>query len=179
MLLFLAMLFIACIPCWFPYNGAYWRFGMPIKVFFPKTGDPYVEADSPHEALALLKLGSNGHFVQPLRFARTETEEDNVAQFFLAINDNGRKSLLALLKHEKGVRGEQFSEETGIAAEKFGGIFGGASKIAKKYGLKIKHFVGSEMVVSGSERYRYFRPGKLLLENAEKLKQAAKEGTRG
>jgi hypothetical protein len=153
---------------------------MPIKVYFPKTGDPYVEADTPQEALSLLKLGSNGHAVQPARFPRLETataitSTDEVTQFFLTINENARKLLLVLLKHERGVRGEQFAEETGIGAEKMGGIFGGASKIAKNCGLKIKHFVGSEMIVSGNERYRYFRPGKLLLENADRLRQVAKD----
>ncbi len=150
---------------------------MRTKVFFPKEGDPYIEADSLQEALALVKLSSNGHSTQQMRFPRFETTSgDDVTQFFLTINENARKLLLALLKHEKGVRGEQFSDETGIASEKFGGIFGGASKIAKNYGLNIKKFVGSEMIVSGTDRYRYFKPGKLLLENADKLKQAAKEG---
>ena len=151
---------------------------MPIRVFFPKGGDPYMEADSPQDALALLKFSSNGHAAQPMRFPRPEfagSEDANVTQFFLTINGNARKLMLALLRHEKGVRGEQFSEETGVASEKFGGIFGGASKIAKKYSLRIQQFVRSEMIVKGSERYRFFRPGKLLLENADKLRQPAKE----
>ena len=152
----------------------------PIKVYFPKDGDPYIEASSLEDALALVKTISNGHAPQHLRFSRLETaptEGANVVQFFLTINENARKLLLALLKHENGVRGEQFSEETGVKSEKFGGIFGGASKIAKKYQLRIQQFVRSDMIVKGTDRYRFFRPGKLLLENADKLKQAAKEGT--
>jgi hypothetical protein len=151
---------------------------MRTKVFFPKEGDPYIEADSLEEALALVKLSSNGHSAQrPLRFPRLGTgSAGDVLQFFLDINDNARKLLLALIKHEKGIRGEQFTEETGVASEKFGGIFGGASKIAKKNGLKIEQFVHSEMIVKGSERYRFLRPGKLLLENADRLRQNAREG---
>lgn len=152
----------------------------PIKVYFPKDGDPYIEASSLEDALALVKTIFNGHAPQHLRFSRLETaptEGANVVQFFLTINENARKLLLALLKHENGVRGEQFSEETGVKSEKFGGIFGGASKIAKKYQLRIQQFVRSDMIVKGTDRYRFFRPGKLLLENADKLKQAAKEGT--
>ncbi len=150
----------------------------PIKVFFPKEGDPYIEASSLEDALALVKTASNGHVTQHLRFPRTESSpipEANVMNFFVSINENARKLLLTLLKHGNGVHGEEFSEETGVGSEKFGGIFGGASKIAKNYGLKIQQFVRSEMVVKGSDRYRFYRPGKLLLENAEKLKQAAKE----
>jgi hypothetical protein len=162
-----------------PIMGYILEVAMPIKVFFPKSGDPYIEAASLEDALDLVKQSSNGHGTQqPMRFPRLETSSDDVTQFFLTINENARKLLLALLKHDKGVRGEQFSDETGIASEKFGGIFGGASKIAKKYGLNIKKFVGSEMIVSGTDRYRYFKPGKLLLENAEKFRQAAKEGIR-
>ncbi len=151
----------------------------PIKVFFPKDGDPYIEASSLEDALALVKNGSNGHVAKHMRFPRVESSaipEANVINFFVSINENARKLLLALVRHEHGVRGEQFSDETGVRSEKFGGIFGGASKIAKKYGLKIQHFVRSDMVVKGTDRYRFFRPGKLLLENAEKLKQTAKDG---
>jgi hypothetical protein len=150
---------------------------MPIKVYFPKTGDPYVEADSPQDVVALLKLNANGHSAQqPMRFPRTqEVDEDlKVAQFFIEINENARKLLLALVKHEDGLRGDKFSEETGVVPEKFGGIFGGASKIAKKYGLRIRQFVVSEMKIKGTDRYRFFKPGKLLLENADDLRQAAK-----
>lgn len=107
---------------------------------------------------------------QQLRFPRLENSADDVSQFFLSINENARKLLLILLKHENGVRGDQFASETGVASEKFGGIFGGASKIAKKNGLKIKQFVVSEMIVKGTERYRFLKPGRLLLENAEKLR---------
>jgi hypothetical protein len=151
---------------------------MPIKVFFPKSGDPYVEADTLTDALALLKASSsNGHAQQPVRYARLGTgSAGDVMQFFLDINENARKLLLALVKHEKGIRGEQFTEETGVASEKFGGIFGGASKIAKKHGLKIGQFVHSEMIVKGSERYRFLRPGRLLLENADRLRQNPRDG---
>lgn len=152
---------------------------MPIKVYSPKSGDPYFEAGTPEEALDLLNLlksNSNGHVAQPARFPRLEGPSDDVMLFFLTINDNARKLLVALVKYEDGVRGDRFSDETGIAPDKFGGIFGGASKIAKNYGLKIKQFVISEMIVKGTDRYRFFRPGKLLLENTDKLRQAAKEG---
>lgn len=165
-------------------QGSFWYKGvglkeggfMPIKVYFPKDGDPYIEAGTPEDALALLKIGSNGRATQQMRFPRFDNPSDDVTQFFLTINENARKLLCALAKYESGVRGDKFSDETGIAPEKFGGIFGGASKIAKNYGLKIKQFVISEMVVKGTDRYRFFKPGKLLLENADKLKQAAKEG---
>jgi hypothetical protein len=148
---------------------------MPIKVFFPQKGDPYIETDSPQEALALMKLRSNGHETQqPLRFPREGTgSAGDVFEFLRTINQNAQKLLLALVKHEKGVRGEQFSEETGVASEKFGGILGGASKIAKKNGLKIEQFVHSEMIVKGTDRYRFLRPGKLLLENVDKLQGKA------
>jgi hypothetical protein len=152
---------------------------MPIKVFFDKD-KPYAEADTLEEAIALLKLGFNGapsrrgHAADSL--AAISGQTGGVYRFFLSINENARKILLALLKHEKGIRGEEFSEETGFPSEKFGGILGGASKIAKNNGLKIEHFVISNFVVEGTERYRFYKPGKLLLEYADKLKHVAMEG---
>jgi hypothetical protein len=152
---------------------------MAIRVVFPPNGTPYAEADTPEEAAALLRLNSNGHSPTKREWPKLDVEplpELRMSQFFLMVNDNARKLMLALVKHEKGVRGDEFAEETGIASEKVGGILGGASKIAKKFNLRFEQLVRSEMVVKGSDRYRFFRPCRLLLENADALKQAAKDG---
>lgn len=155
---------------------------MRYRVFL-REGGPYTETDDADAALDLMKLCSNGHRPRTLdlekdladrALSKIPDRELNVWNFFLLINDNARKLLLALLKHKNGIRGEQYSEETGFPADKLGGIFGGASKIAKGNALKIEYFVDSKMIVKGTERYRFFKPGKLLLEYADKLKEASK-----
>jgi len=149
---------------------------MAYRVYFDE-GKPYAVADTIEEVAALLKLRTNGHPARPVNSAAPLFErEDKVLEFFERINDNARKLLLALLKHEKGIKGEQFAEETRFASDKFGGIFGGASKIAKSLGLKIEQFVISDFVVKGSERYRFYKPGRMLLEHGDILRQAEKEG---
>jgi hypothetical protein len=153
---------------------------MKYKVFL-KEGGAYTETEDAQAAFELMKLCSNGHAPRTVdlknidrALSKIPDQDLNVWTFFMEINDNARKLLLTLLKHKSGIRGEEFSQESGFPAEKLGGIFGGASKIAKKFDLRIQQFVVSQQVIKGSERYRYFNPGKLLLEYAEKLKEAAK-----
>jgi len=140
---------------------------MPIKVF----PNGYAEADTAEEAAALLRLMS-----QPTVTAKTATvapvirnEDDAVTQFVSAINDNSRKFLAALSKHPNGVKAEQFGEETGFTTDKFGGILGGASKLAKKYNLDFGTFVVSEMRNEKSMRFRFLMPGPMLIKHALKL----------
>ena len=150
---------------------------MAYKVYFDEE-KPYAVADTIEEVAALLKLRSNGHSARPTSLGTATPlfeREDRVLHFFDEINDNARRLLVALLKHERGIRGERFAEETGLTSDKFGGIFGGASKIAKNLGLKIEQFVISDFVVKSSERYRFYKPGKLLLEYGDVLKKAEKE----
>lgn len=150
---------------------------MAIKVFFDGKR-PYAEADTIEEVAALLKIGSNGnsahHKQEAGLFSSPLSKESSVYDFFVQVNENARMLLTALFKHEKGIRGDEFSEEVGIKPEKFGGIFGGASKIAKKNGLKIEHFVVSEFIAKDSDRYRFYKPGKLLLQYGGDLRVTAK-----
>src|SRR5581483_5008336 len=141
---------------------------MPIKVYFPSG---YAEADTPEENASLLRL--MGAPVAPAKTTGTilapKNEEDAVTQFFAAINDNSRKFLAALARHMNGVRAEEFGEETGFTTDKFGGILGGASKLAKKYQLNFSQFVVSEMRNEKHMRFRFLRPGEMLVKHASKL----------
>jgi hypothetical protein len=154
---------------------------MPYRVYFPKDGTPYIETDSVEEAIALAQSRpeSSKKPMPTLNFApksgSSAQPENAVKLVFMAINENARKFLVVLAHHSEGIRGEQFSVETKIESEKFGGILGGLSKIAKNYGLKMRDFVDSKLVVKGSERYRFLRPTKLLIENQDKLRSVMKD----
>ena len=82
---------------------------MAIKVLWGPEG-PYAIAETPAEALELIKLGSNGLAPKPATdshnhaFSETvvstaATEKDRVEEFFSSINNRARKFLLALAKH--------------------------------------------------------------------------------
>ena len=154
---------------------------MSYRVIFGEDG-PYVIAETAEETARLLNILPRSKRRSSVSLPASnvvpmQTPQVAIGTFFLAINDNARKLMLTLLRHEKGVRADQFAEETGIGVEKMGGILGGASKLAKKNNLSFEDFVLSEMKPIKSERVRIFRPGKLLIESASKLKQTVKGET--
>lgn len=140
---------------------------MPIKVF----PNGYAETDTPEEAAALLRLMNQTATSQ--KPAGTvpviRNEDDAVTQFFAAINENARRFLGALSNHRNGVKADEFGEETGFTTDKFGGILGGASKLAAKYNLDFGKFVVSEMRHEKHMRYRFLLPGDMLLKHGAKL----------
>ena len=146
---------------------------MSIKVMFSENG-PFALVETPEEALALLRASSNGsgHLFTTSSAAVTS---DSITSFFSGINENARKFLQTLAKHPSGVKGEAFAAETGFNVETFGGILGGASKIAKNNRIAFKKMVISEMKTEGARRYRFLRPGPLLLQNCRELEKMALE----
>lgn len=147
---------------------------MPIKVMFSENG-PFALLETYEEALALLKANSNGSGQLNFKTNAPAVTLDSISSFFSAINDNARKFLKILAKYPDGMKGEAFAEETGFAVEKFGGILGGASKIAKKHGIAFKKMVISEMRTEGAQRYRFLRPGPLLVQHSRELEQMGTE----
>jgi hypothetical protein len=147
---------------------------MPIKVMFSENG-PFALVDTPEEALALLKANHNGTGQLAFRTATPAVTSDSISKFFSTINENAKKFLMILAKHPDGVKGETFAQETGFAVEKFGGILGGASKIAKNSGIAFKKMVISEMRTEGAHRYRFLRPGALLVQHSPELERTASE----
>jgi hypothetical protein len=143
---------------------------MPYKVFFKENG-PFALADTPEEAAALLRLGtvSGIEFIK-LKGTILPAEQERVRAFWLETNRNASKFLVHLLNHPEGITGDKFAEEIDLTAEKFGGVLGGASKIAKKHSLKFEDFVSSEMRTEGTRRYRWLCPGPLLLKYKEDFK---------
>jgi hypothetical protein len=129
---------------------------MPIKVYFDEG--VYAEAETPQEAIALIKLHKNGASPK----SPSGTEEERVRSFSYEINENAKKFLTTLLAYPSGVKGDEFGEATGFRPETFGGILGGASKIARKHALEVGLFVVSEMRHDESQRYRFLAPGVLL-----------------
>jgi hypothetical protein len=136
---------------------------MAYKVFFKEDG-PFTFVETLEEAAALMRLApSTGPSKLPLSGAIPMDEVERVKFFYKDINRNARSFLLNLVDHPKGITGEKFSEIIAMPVEKFGGVLGGASKMAKKHKLNFRTFVESEMRTSGTQRFRWLCPGKLLL----------------
>jgi hypothetical protein len=140
----------------------------PIKVFFKEDG-PFALVDTAEDAAKLLKLGATTTVALPVVGKSTLTETESIGEFWAGINKNAKTFLTHLLKYKDGVRGDKFSEEINLSVEKFGGVLGGASKIAKKYGIKFGKIVDSEMRIEGTQRYRWLCPGSLLLKYGPEL----------
>ena len=146
---------------------------MPVKVLWGPEG-PYAVADTPREALELIKLGSNGfsHAATTVNGTNTvserveavvKTEEQRCSDLFSGINERAQRLLAAIRNHKDGVNGDKLSEEIHEDSSAFGGILGGVSKIAAKNHLDFDTLVFSEMRVEGSKRFRFFRPETTLL----------------
>lgn len=143
---------------------------MPIKVFWGRDGIPYAEADTPKEALDLIKLGSNGHFrnAHPAEAAvtavlnadtiPTSSPDAGMSNLFSSINERAKRFLCALVAHVDGVDANDLSHEIQEPTEAFGGILGGISKNAKRLGLDMDDLIFSEMRFAGPRRYRFLQP---------------------
>ena len=144
---------------------------MPLRVFMHEGG-PFTEVENEEQAARLMRLFSNGHRQLTLNMPSVEaakTTEDSVKEFLSSLNQNAKRFLGALAKHSKGMEAEELSAETGQKTSVFGGILGGLSKNAEKFGLKPKAFVLSEMRFEGARRFRHFQPGSLLLKHSALL----------
>ena len=97
-------------------------------------------------------------------------EDQNVVRVFSALNENAKDFLAKLLAYKNGVTGDEFEQQSGIKSNTWGGKVGGLSKIAKGNGLKIEKFVISEFRTEGSRRYRFLKPGPLLVRYADRLR---------
>ena len=134
---------------------------MPIKVMWGSDG-PYAVADTPEEAMALLKLSRNG--AKPLASGHSsDPNVSNIVKLFRAVNENAVLFLACLSTHTDGVRGDTLCEETKITNDKLGGIMGGISKLAKKFYVPVSEILISMQKIDGTERVRYFKPGVGLL----------------
>jgi hypothetical protein len=142
---------------------------MPLKIFY-EGSEPYVSADTPEEAAKFVQmLRAKTAQVQFPILGKTRDEGEAMHTFWEGINSNARDFLSHLMNHPDGVRGDQFSEEIGAPVDKFGGVLGGASKIAKRTNLRFGQIVISEMKTKGTERYRWLVPGPLLLKYGREL----------
>jgi len=140
-----------------------------IKVFVAEGG-PYALVETPEEAATLLKhLGVKGPTSLPVYGRSALSEDEAILKFWSGINKNAKLLLSHLMKYKDGVKGERLSEEINLPLEKFGGVLGGASKIAKKYGFSFGKIVESEMRTEGTQRYRWLCAGPLLVRYKEKI----------
>jgi hypothetical protein len=151
---------------------------MAVKVFWGRDG-PYAEAETPAEAIELIRLGSNGHRkygsqnIQPtgdsvpkqLPLDRGEL----VRRLSYELTERTKKFLLKLVSFPGGVEGPEFSEAVKEPVEAFGGILGAISKAAIKSGLNPNDLVKSEMRFEGPRRFRFLRPGEVLTEYSDRM----------
>src|SRR5580698_3696072 len=107
----------------------------PIKVYF-KEGGPFAFVETTEEAAKLMKSGFNVAPELPVAGKTGLDEPLAMRSFWGAINKNAKNFLSHLLRYPDGVRGDKFSEEIAISVDKFGGVIGGASKMAKRFGLR-------------------------------------------
>ena len=141
----------------------------PYKVFFKEDG-PFALADTPEEAAALMKaLGVSGPASLPIVGIFPEATPDAIRKFWKELNENGKRFLSLLAQYPNGVKGERLSSELELPPEKFGGVLGGASKIARKHNLDFGQLVISEMKSEGTQRYRWLCPGPLLLRYSDEI----------
>jgi len=161
---------------------------MAVKVLQGPEGW-YAVADTPREALELIKLGSNGFNhtsgavedsfpVTDRAEAVVKTEEERCAELFSGINERAQRLLAAVRNHKEGIDGEKLSAEIHEPTTAFGGILGAVSKIAAKNKLDIDKLVFSEMKIEGSKRFRFFRPETTLLKYGHLLQPNWKAETR-
>jgi hypothetical protein len=148
--------------------------GLPVLKLHFGNLDSFVTADTPEEAAQLIELlilkSKNVRTTLPVMGKSTLSENEAFAEFWAGINSNAIMFLTYLLKYPNGVKGDHFSDEINLPVEKFGGVLGGASKIAKKHNLRFAKIVQSEMRVEGAQRYRWLCPGPLLLKYGKELK---------
>lgn len=144
---------------------------MPFKVYMSEGG-PFTVVETAEQAAQLMKLASNGHgqlsLSIPVHEPAKSTEEE-VRNFFSAINQNAREFLAGLARHPKGIDAAKLAEELKCDTSVFGGILGGISKNSAKNNFKVKQFVISEMRFEGARRFRHFQPGTMLVKHSSML----------
>lgn len=124
-----------------------------------------ITTDSAAEMSEFLRIHRNGaaHSNGASNALEQQHEAQAVAKFFSSINKNAAHCFLVLARYRDGISTDKLADETGVAVEKFGGTFGGATKIAKREHLDPAKFVVSKTESKGTERFKMFRPGPLLL----------------
>jgi hypothetical protein len=150
---------------------------MPIKVFFSENG-PFALVGTLEEAAALMKMGTAKTIELEMVGKTGLTESESVKEFWKDINQNAKNFLSYLLIRPEGVKGDKLTEDVGVAAEKFGGILGGVSKIASRYNLALSGILVSELRTEGTQRYRWLQPGPLLLKYKQEVLAGAKSGAK-
>ena len=150
---------------------------MPFKILYGQDGKPYVEAETPAEALEFLKLASNENGSHPTaQMSLPLDEPQTITKLFNEIADRPKKILRALLDFPQGVDTAKISEITKEPTAGFGGLLGSVTKQAEKLGVKPQFIFISELKNSGLKRYRSLAPGKLLLKHSEILLAAIEPG---
>lgn len=134
----------------------------PYEVYY-KKGGPFTVVESLEEADKLMKMGNARTIELPVTGRTSLSETESMHEFILAINSNARNFLVNLANHPEGTTGEKFALEIGLSTDKFGGVLGGASKIALRLGLNFSQMVRSELRTEGTTRYRWLAPGPLLM----------------
>jgi hypothetical protein len=151
--------------------------GGSMKIAIKEDG-PFLYVDTIEEAVEVLKKLSEVQEPKKREIdivAEMANETERVRAFFSSINPNARKLLANLIPFREGIRSVTFEQITGFSRDKFGGFMGGMEKLADKQKLKREQFMISEMRTEGTERVRYFQPGKMLVKYELELRKLMKK----
>lgn len=102
-------------------------------------------------------------------------EGERVGDLLRHVNANARKFMFELLATPAGISGDDFSENTGIKQNRFGGIMGGIQKLAEHRRLSREQFIVSTQKTVGTERLRWLMPGPLLMQYQFELRKIMKD----
>jgi hypothetical protein len=151
---------------------------MPIKVQWDTDG-PYAICDTPAEAIELMRQarlpGKGTHKPvtepkpEPQKVRQNGAVEDRIGALVGGINGKAQTVIRSLLDFPNGVESEEFSQACGIATAGLGGLLGSITKAAKNAHVKVTDVVQSEFRVDGKRRFKWYTPGKILMENKERF----------
>ncbi len=136
-------------------------------------GAPVAVCDTVAEARELLQHpgpAANGNAPKiPGEALRVQGNEEKARNLSRLANVKSKNIMRVLLDNQGGIEGEQLSKTSGIDIAGIGGVLGSLSKAAEKSGFLKEQVVLAETRMDGRRRYRWYAPGKVLLEQRNKI----------
>jgi len=82
--------------------------------------------------------------------------------FYGSLSDKAKKFFEILRQHPNGIESQPLAAQLGFrSGNQVGGVAGGGvAKLAKKFGIKMKHLYSSEVTFENGVRARTYKPGK-------------------
>jgi hypothetical protein len=145
---------------------------MAVRVQWEADG-PFAICDTPAEAMELLRQAratTNGNAPKAqVQAQKARGAEDKVRTLVSITNEKAKKIFRALLDNPGGIEGEALSKASGLDLTGIGGVLGSISKAAVKSGFTASQIIQAETRMDGTRRFRWFEPGKVLLEQRNRF----------